>query len=144
MPVRVDPMIPRTPSTRLANLGFTLIELLIAVLVVAILAVVALPSYAEFVKRGTRADAQAFLMEVALRQQQRLVDRRAYAATIADLGLTPPKSLTGKYTVSMSAPAVVPPAFTISAAPQGAQTTEGCGTLTLDNTGQRSPASCWQ
>ena len=49
--------------------GFTLIELMIAVAVVAILAVVSLPSYAEFVKRGTRADAQAFLMEVALRQQ---------------------------------------------------------------------------
>jgi len=133
-----------TLSTRHAMSGFTLIELMIAVVVVAILATVALPSYAEFVKRGTRADAQAFLMEVALRQQQRLVDRREYAATIADLGLALPKSLTGKYTVSMSAPAVVPPAFTISAAPQGTQTTEGCGSLTLDSAGQRSPANCWQ
>lgn len=132
-----------TRSTRRAMSGFTLIELMIAVVVVAILAVISLPSYAEFVKRGTRADAQAFLMEIALRQQQRLVERREYAATIADLGLALPKSLTGKYTVSMSAPAAVPPAFTISAAPQGAQVTEGCGTLTLDSAGQRSPAGCW-
>ena len=133
-----------TRSARRATSGFTLIELMIAVLVVAILAVISLPSYAEFVKRGTRADAQAFLMEVALRQQQRLVDRREYAPTIADLGLALPKSLAGKYTVSMSAPAVVPPTFTISAAPQGEQTSEGCGTLTLDSAGLRSPTSCWQ
>jgi type IV pilus assembly protein PilE len=131
-------------SSRLATAGFTLIELMIAVVVVTILAVIALPSYAEFVKRGTRADAQAFLMEIALRQQQRLVDRRQYAETIDALGLALPKSLAGKYTVSMSAPAVLPPAFTISAAPQGEQTTERCGTLTLTSVGQRSPASCWQ
>jgi type IV pilus assembly protein PilE len=124
--------------------GFTLVELMAVVAVIGILVVIALPSYAEFVKRGTRADAQAFLMEIALRQQQRLVDRRAYAATIGDLGLTVPSSIAGKYTVSMSAPAVVPPVFTISAAPQGAQTSEGCGTLSLTSAGTRSPANCWQ
>jgi type IV pilus assembly protein PilE len=133
-----------TLSARRASAGFTLLELMIAVIVVAILAVISLPSYAEYVKRGTRAEAQAFLMEVALRQQQRLVDRREYAATIADLGLALPASLTGKYTVAMTVPAIVPPAFTLAAAPQGAQTTEGCGTLTLDSAGQRSPASCWR
>lgn len=124
--------------------GFTLIELMVTVVVVAVLAVVSLPSYAEFVKRGTRADAQAFLMEIALRQQQRLVDRRAYAGTIGELGLALPQSLTGKYSVSMSAPAVVPPGFTISAAPQGSQSVESCGTLTLTSSGQRLPAQCWQ
>ena len=124
--------------------GFTLIELMIAVAVVAILTVISLPSYAEFVKRGTRADAQAFLMEIALRQQQRVVDRRAYAATLGDLGLALPQSLAGKYTVSMSAPVVVPPTFTLTAAPQGGQSSEGCGALTLTSTGERSPARCWQ
>jgi type IV pilus assembly protein PilE len=107
-----------TLSARRAMVGFTLIELMIAVVVVAILAAISLPSYAEFVKRGTRADAQAFLMELALRQQQRLVDRRQYAPAIADLGLALPKSLTGKYAVSMSVPEVVPPTFTLTAAPQ--------------------------
>jgi type IV pilus assembly protein PilE len=125
------------------NAGFTLIELLITVAVVAILAVVSLPSYAEFVKRGARADAQAFLMEVALRQQQRLIDRRDYATTVSALGMALPQSLSGKYSLSMSAPAAVPPSFTITATPQGAQTVEGCGTLTLTSSGQRSPAQCW-
>jgi type IV pilus assembly protein PilE len=124
--------------------GFTLIELMIAVVVVGILAVVSLPSYADFVKRGARADAQAFLMEVALRQQQRLVDRRAYAGSLVDLGVATPQSIAGKYAVSMTAPAAVPPTFTITAAPQGAQALEGCGTLSLTSSGQRLPAHCWQ
>lgn len=124
--------------------GFTLIELMVAVVVVAVLAVVSLPSYAEFVRRGTRADAQAFLMEVALRQQQRLVERRAYAGSLDDLGMAAPKSLAGKYALTMTVPAAVPPTFTISAAPQGAQASEGCGTLSLTSSGQRSPAHCWQ
>lgn len=132
--------LPGRPGTH----GFTLIELMVAVAVVAILATIALPSYTEYVKRGTRADAQSFLMEVALRQQQRLVDRRAYAATITDLGMSVPTSISGKYTVSMSAPAAVPPNFTITAAPQGAQSTEACGTLTVNSNGTRSPAKCWQ
>lgn len=131
-------------STRCKVCGFTLIESIIAVVVVVILAVISLPSYSDYVRRGVRAEAQAFLTEVATRQQQRLVDRREYAATIADLGVAPPKSLAGKYTVSMSAPAVVPPAFTIWAAPQGPQAAEACGTLTLTSAGQRGPAHCWR
>ena len=137
-------MNPHSSPTRRTMSGFTLIELMIAVVVVGILAVVSLPSYADFVKRGARADAQAFLMEVALRQQQRLVDRRAYAGSLVDLGVATPQSIAGKYAVSMTAPAAVPPTFTITAAPQGAQALEGCGTLSLTSSGQRLPAHCWQ
>ena len=38
--------------------GFTLIELMIVVAVVGILTAVAYPSYAEYVRRGHRADAR--------------------------------------------------------------------------------------
>jgi type IV pilus assembly protein PilE len=130
-------------SARHKACGFSLVELTIAVVVVVILAIISLPSYAEYVRRGTRTEAQAFLIEVAQRQQRRLVERSGYAATIADLGLALPNSLSGKYTLSMSVPAVVPPAFTISAVPQGPQAAEGCGTLTVTSEGQRQPARCW-
>ena len=131
-------------SARHKACGFSLVELTIAVVVVVILAIISLPSYAEYVRRGARAEAQAFLIEVAWHQQRQLVERRGYAATIADLGLALPKSLSGKYTVSMSVPAVDPPAFAISAAPRGPQAAEGCGTLTVTSDGQRRPARCWQ
>jgi type IV pilus assembly protein PilE len=115
----------------------------ITLLVLAILAVVSLPSYAEYVRRGVRAEAQAFLIDVAAHQQQRLVGGADYAATIGDLGLAPPKSLAGKYVVSISVPSAAPPTFTVSATPQGPQAAESCGTLALSSTGERMPAHCW-
>jgi len=131
------------PPARARAGGFTLIELTITLLVLAILAVVSLPSYAEYVRRGVRAEAQAFLIDVAAHQQQRLVGGGDYAATIGDLGLVPPKSLAGKYVVSISVPSAAPPTFTVSATPQGPQAAESCGTLALSSTGERMPAHCW-
>lgn len=124
--------------------GFTRIELTIAVLVVVVLAVVSLPSYAEYVRRGVRAEAQAFLIEVAARQQQRRLGGGDYATTIGELGLEPPKSLAGKYVVSMSVPSTAAPTFAVSATPQGPQAAESCGMLSLASTGERTPAHCWQ
>ena len=47
--------------------GFTLIELMITVAVVAILAAIAFPSYATYVKKSRRGDAEATLMDIAQR-----------------------------------------------------------------------------
>jgi len=50
--------------------GFTLIELMVTVVIIGILASIAFPSYQEFVKRGNRTEGQAFLSEVAARQER--------------------------------------------------------------------------
>lgn len=71
-----------------AGRGFTLLELMIVVAIVGILASIAYPSYMDHVRKGNRAKAQAFLMDVAQRQQNYLLVNRQYAATLADLGVT--------------------------------------------------------
>ena len=54
--------------------GFTLIELMVVVAVVGILSAIAYPSYAEYIRRGHRADARAGLL-----QAQQWLERAATA-----------------------------------------------------------------
>jgi len=136
--------------------GFTLIELIVAMVVIAILAAIAIPNYQEYVLRSRRADAQAFLLAVAARQQHFLVDRRAYSPSITDapsaggLGMTIPAAVANFYDVSFT-PAVnnaaTPPTFTVVAAPRAVQSGDRCGTLGLDQAGVRTAstgaARCW-
>ena len=131
--------------------GFTLVELMIAVAVVAILAAVAMPSYTAYVRRSIRAEAQAYMQSVASRQQQFLVDTRGYATLTQMNGLlSVPARVSGAYTVAMPDPSAAPPAFTMTLTPSGNQTADGCGTLTIDQTGSKTAtkngaavSACW-
>lgn len=123
--------------------GFTLIEAMIAVAVVAVLAAVAYPSYVDQVRKSHRADAQSFLMSVATRQQQTLLDTRDYAPDLTALGLTAPNAVSQNYTLSLARGTGVVPTFTATATPIGNQAKEKCGTLAVDQSGAKSPASCW-
>ena len=71
-----------------AGHGFTLLELMIVVAIVGILASIAYPSYMDHVRKGNRAKAQAFLMDVAQRQQNYLLVHRQYADDLSKLGVT--------------------------------------------------------
>lgn len=126
--------------------GFSLIELMIAVVIISILAAVALPSYQRYTLRGTRAEAQSHMMEIAARQGQFLIDNRAYAASVAALGITTPSSVSTKYTIAINVPAANPPTFSITATPSGSQASDTCGTLTLTSAGAKSASgtgTCW-
>jgi type IV pilus assembly protein PilE len=123
--------------------GVTLVELMIAVAVIAILSGIAYPSYAAHVRKSQRAAAQSFLMDVAMRQQQRMVDVRGFAASIADLGMAAPDNVDARYTLAVAAVAGPPPGFTLTATPKGAQVGDSCGVLSVTNAGVRSPANCW-
>ena len=127
--------------------GFTLIELMIAVAIVGILASIALPSYQDYVRKGRRADAQAFMHEVASRQQHFLVDRRMYASTLDALGLAAPSSVSPHYNLPLTNVInnVQPMGFTLQAAPIGGQARDTCGTLTLNAQGAKGAdkGGCW-
>lgn len=123
--------------------GFTLIEVLIVLAVLAVLVAIALPSYLGQLRRSARAEAQTFLTEMASRQQQFLVDRRAYASSATLLGMTPPASLAGKFDFAVAAASGPPPTFTLTATGLGNQVKDQCPALTIDNAGTRTPPNCW-
>lgn len=90
---------------KIAQQGFTLIEVMIVVAIIGILAAIAYPSYDEYVKRGNRTEGQAFLSDVAARQERYFSQNNAYitaAANVAKLGLSSTSSATGKYTLGLA------------------------------------------
>jgi type IV pilus assembly protein PilE len=123
--------------------GFTLIELVIAMAIVAILAAIALPSYAAFMRKSVRADAQTFITGAANRQQQYLADRRTYADSLSALNAPAPASVAGKFSFTVVVTDGPPPTFTITGTATGEQSKDACPVLSIDSAGNRSPAGCW-
>lgn len=123
--------------------GFTLLELMIATAVVGILAAVAYPAYVDQIRKSKRSEAQAALMNISARQQQMLLDTRSYASTLNALNISLSDSVQKAYSVSLTLGTTAVPSFTVTAAPLGAQAKDKCGTLSMDQSGTRSPATCW-
>ena len=143
---------PRNPANRrrarhwsAGSRGFSLVELVIVMAIVGILLAVAVPTYREHVRKAARADLQSFLTGVAARQQQFLVDKRRYAASLAALGMSTPSSVVGRFAdpVTFEVADAVPPTFRLVATAIGDQVHDKCPTLWIDSVGNRQPAGCW-
>lgn len=67
--------------------GFTLVELLIVVSIVAILVVIAYPSYQSHIEKTRYADAKVKLLEIMQQQRKYFTDNNTYTSDlINDLG----------------------------------------------------------
>lgn len=132
--------------------GFTLIELMVVVVIATILAMIAIPSYNAQMRESRRTEARTALLELSAREERYFATNAAYSSTPASLGYTgafPQDVGSGYYEidVAIGTPATT---FTATAAPQGTQGTDGCGTFQIDNTGNQTvtgstPAgTCWQ
>lgn len=134
--------------------GFTLIELMITVAIIGILSAIAYPSYTQYVVKSNRAAAQGFMMTVASKQEQYMLDARAYAADMATLGFPAssiPTEVSKNYNITVGNIAATPPSYTVTATPIGSQLSRDtkCGALTLDQAGTKGEggsgtvADCW-
>ena len=139
-------------STRTQLRGFTLVELMVVLVIVALLMMIAIPSYSYFMKKSRRGDAEATLMDIAQREQQYLNDARAYAPTTAALNTNVPGDVSTYYTITIcgatppaacGVPGGAPPFFVVVATPIAGTAQAGDFTLSLDATGVRTPASAW-
>ena len=128
-----------------ANRGFTLIEVMVVVVILAIIASLAMPSYVEHIRRGNRAQAEAVLLENAQSLQVFYNTRNTY--TGATLTWTQsPAAGTAKYNIVM-VPSGGGNSFTLTATPTFAD--PNCGNLTLTSTGVKGVTGgdvsyCWK
>ena len=137
---------------KLREAGFTMVELMIVVAIMAILTAIAYPSYTNHIVRGKRTAAASFLLQVANRQEQAMLNSRAYQTSLSALNLSTPQDVAENYTLSIATSAGPPPGYTITAAPTGTQASKDgkCGSLTYTNagvkgiTGTGTVADCWK
>lgn len=139
--------------------GFTLIELVIAVAIVAILSVIALPSYNNYVLKAKRMDAKIALLDMASRQERFFSINNTYTSVAANLGYAAlpasvPSSGTPTYQISVSAASSS--AYSLTATPNGDQLKDSCGSYTINQLGVQSnvfssvplttalSADCWR
>lgn len=152
------------------NNGFTLIELMITVAIIGILTAIAYPSYVKYIQRGQRAEARNALTSIAQRMEQNYNLSGGYNVTqtggaIDNASITTwgfsqsPSSGSTRYNIAFSAGPTTT-TFTVSATPVGAQASDSCGVLSLNernlkaaigenpNTAgisrSQTTANCWQ
>jgi type IV pilus assembly protein PilE len=142
--------------------GFTLVELVIAMVVVAILAAIAIPTYDYAIEKSRRTEAKTAVLDLATREQRYFSVQNSFTTSFIALGYWPagqtdPTSVpvgSGYYNVTLGpATPTDPPTFTVTATATGSQLADtACRTFTVDNTGLQkaydangndNTATCW-
>jgi type IV pilus assembly protein PilE len=136
--------------------GFTLVELMVVLVIVAVLAAIAVPSYLTAIRKGRRSDAVAATVAIENAQERWRANHPNYAtdltsAPAAGLGqaATSPK---GYYTMALNPnlPAAANPGkYTILAnavAGMGQDKDGACANLSvtvINGNAVNAPAECW-
>lgn len=130
-------------------IGFTLIELTLVLAVMAILTSLAVPSYQSVVRKSRRTEAQAALLDLALRQERWRSDHPSYAPASSEIGAAAWEARLARYyrleMVGTTATSFTVQAAAVSGAGQDHdhQGAVPCAVLQVDQSGTRSPSACW-
>jgi type IV pilus assembly protein PilE len=123
--------------------GFSLLELIIVVAITAILAALATSAYGPFVLRSHRADARHALMTIAHGEERWYATYNRYTGDLHQFGHPegePARSPLGYYELVLAINDDAAQSFTATAIPLHAQAGDACGSLSIDNKGEKLPA----
>jgi type IV pilus assembly protein PilE len=124
--------------------GFTLIELFIVLVIVAILASIAVPSYQASVQKSRRADGKSALLDLAARSEKFFAQNNSYTTEVSGangLALGRTTSTDGYYdlTVAACGGGAITRCYLLTATARGVQADdEGCAKLLLDNASRKT------
>ena len=122
--------------------GFSLIELMIVIVIIAILAAFAYPSYIQYRIRTNRADVQAQMIQQAQRLQSYYVINHNYTNAVLDNANTtmnyPSSGSTPMYTIALTI-SDTGQTFTLTATTKPNSIQDGNGTIILNSQNQK----CW-
>jgi type IV pilus assembly protein PilE len=123
---------------------------MITVVVVAILAAIAIPSYVSAMQQSRRSDATSALTGAAGQMERYFTEQGTYAtATLgsSSTSVYPSTSQNGYYNLSLTN--LTATSYTLNADPTGVQAADPCGSYTYTDqgvkgvTGSPGVASCW-
>lgn len=117
--------------------GVTLVELMIVVAIIGIIAAIGYPAYQNYTRETKREAAKAELTKTASLLEQYYLNTKTYNVALATLGAN--TTIDG-YTLSNVGTVNT---YTLTATPSGTQASDTCGTLTLTQGGNNTPANCW-
>jgi type IV pilus assembly protein PilE len=129
------------------NKGFSLIELLVVIAIVAILAAMGYPSYLTSVRESRRSEAITELLRLQANYETSNAQSNAYPASNMVSGGGPIGNTNNySYSTTTTANSYTLTATALSTSDQvnDAQNGNSCATLSIDNTGLKTPAACWR
>jgi type IV pilus assembly protein PilE len=125
--------------------GFTIIELMIVIGIVALLVTLAYPAYSQYVRKARRGEAQQLLLNWSINQEIWRSNNSAYADR-NDLPAPAHDDYLFRFKDNVDPTATE---YTLEAAASGNQTNDvardgtSCATLTLNQSGMKTRAACW-